>query len=105
MDLWRLPINPISPKEKEPAQHLNLATTNEQIRHTAATSLYTLPYKQQQMKYMHQTFLNLPPATLLKAIINALNDAVPKGYNTSGQLIGARVYRVDDCPHTILDNL
>ena len=39
------------------------------------------------------------------AIINALNDAVPEGYKTSGQLIGARVYRADDCPRTILDNL
>ena len=39
------------------------------------------------------------------AIIDALNDAVPEGYKTSGQLIGARVYRADDCPRTILDNL
>ena len=39
------------------------------------------------------------------AIIDVLNDAVPEGYKTSGQLIGARVYRADDCPRTILDNL
>ena len=38
-------------------------------------------------------------------IIDALNDAVPEGYKTSGQLIGARVYRADDCLRTILDNL
>ena len=69
-DLWQLPINPSSPEEKELAQHLNLAIANKQIRHTAATSLYTLPYKQQQMKFLHQTFFNLPPATLLKAIAN-----------------------------------
>jgi hypothetical protein len=76
-DLWRLPINPISPEEKEPAQHLNLAIANKQIRHTAATPLYTLPYKQQQMKYMHQTFFNLPPATLLKAITNGQMSDIP----------------------------
>ena len=39
------------------------------------------------------------------AIIDALNDAVPEGYKTSGQLIRARVYRAYDCPRTILDNL
>jgi hypothetical protein len=38
--------------------------------HTAAASVYTLPYKQQQMKYMHQSFYNMPIPTLVKAIQN-----------------------------------
>ena len=38
-------------------------------------------------------------------IIDALNDTLPEGYKTSGQLIGARVNRADDCLCTILDNL
>mgnify|MGYP007004165810 FL=1 len=46
-DLWRLPINPISPHEKEPSQHLKVEMRHNKVRHTAATSLYTLPYKQQ----------------------------------------------------------
>ena len=44
-DLWQLPINPISPEEKEPAQHLNLVIASKQTMHTAAISLNTLPYK------------------------------------------------------------
>ena len=39
------------------------------------------------------------------AIIDALNDAILEGYKTSVQLIGARVYRADDYPRTILDNI
>ena len=31
------------------------------------------------------------------AVINALNNAMPEGYNNTGQLIGAKVYRLDDC--------
>ena len=76
-DLWRLPINPISPHKKEPSQHLNVEMRHNKVRHTAATSLYTLPYKQQQMKYMHQTFFNLPPATILKAISNDQLSGIP----------------------------
>ena len=36
---------------------------------TAAT-LYTLPYKQQKVKYMHQTFFAMPAATLEKASLS-----------------------------------
>ena len=39
------------------------------------------------------------------AVINALNDAVPEGYKNTGQLIGAKVYHLDNCPQLILDNL
>ena len=39
------------------------------------------------------------------AVIEALNDAVPEGYKNTDQLIGAKVYRFNHCPRTILDNL
>ena len=32
--------------------------------------MYTLPYKQQQMKYMHQKFFNMPIPTLIKIMQN-----------------------------------
>jgi hypothetical protein len=39
------------------------------------------------------------------AITNALNKAVPEGYKSSSQLIGARVYYMDDCLYTLLVDL
>ena len=50
---------------------------DDNVRHTAATSLYILPYKQQQMKYIHQTFYNLPPPTLIEAISNGQLRGIP----------------------------
>ena len=43
---------------------------------TAAT-LYTLPYKQQKIKYMHQTFFAMPAATPEKAINNNQLKGIP----------------------------
>ena len=40
------------------------------ITHMTAILVYTLPYKQQQMKYMHQRIYNMPIPTLIKAIQN-----------------------------------
>ena len=37
---------------------------------TAAVLVYMLLYKQQQMKYMHQSFYNVPISTLVKVIQN-----------------------------------
>ena len=39
------------------------------------------------------------------AVTDALNNTVPEGYKSTSQLIGAKVYRSDNCPRTILDNL
>ena len=36
----------------------------------AAATVHTLPYKQQKVKYMHQTFFAMPPTTLEKTISN-----------------------------------
>ena len=49
--------------EEEPKQEQNLPSI-------AAVTVYTLPYKQQKVKYMHQTFFAMPPTTLEKAISN-----------------------------------
>ena len=43
----------------------------------AAATLYTLPYKQQKIKYMHQTFFAMPVATLEKAINNNQLKGIP----------------------------
>ena len=35
-----------------------------------ANNIYTLPYKQKQLKYMHQSFFSPPVAMIIKAISN-----------------------------------
>ena len=49
--MWKLPINPI--KKKNDNAYLYLTPTNKGAGHTSS-NLYTLPYKKQQLKYMHQ---------------------------------------------------
>ena len=66
--LWMLPIKSHT-SSKRPRQKHNSYRLRKQ-QHSAAATVYTLPYKQQQMKYMHQSFFNLPATTLIKAIIN-----------------------------------
>ena len=65
--MWKLPINPIN-KNNDNA-YLDLAPTNKVAGHTAS-NLYTLLYKQQQLKYMHQTFFNPPIATIIDVANN-----------------------------------
>ena len=50
-DLWIVPING---QEQPAAQSTETAQNPPQL---AAATVYTLPYKQQKMRYMHQTFL------------------------------------------------
>jgi hypothetical protein len=75
--LWLLPIAERSTDIREKnttyaALKLQLPRTRlaANINHTAATLVYMLPYKQQQMKYMHQSFYNIPIPTLIEAIQN-----------------------------------
>ena len=42
--------------------------------------------------------------TIHTVVIDALNNAVPEGYKSTGKLIGAKVYISNGCPQTILDN-
>ena len=62
-----------------PVAHLNLHTPTHsvhQIQHIAA-NLYTLPFKQQQLKYMHQALFNPPTHTLIKAVNNGQLEGFP----------------------------
>ena len=65
--MWKLPIKPIN-KSNDNA-YLDLAPTNKGTGHTAS-NLYTLPYKQRQLKYMHQAFFN----PLIAKIIDVANN-------------------------------
>lgn len=63
-DLW---IVPIDGKEQIIAQASTITQNPLQL---AAATVYTLPYKQQKMRYMHQTFMTMPAPTLEKAVQN-----------------------------------
>ena len=56
---------------------LNLAReTATDIPHTAA-NVYTIPYRQNQVKFVHQAFFSPTIATLLKAINNGQMEGIP----------------------------
>ena len=59
--LWQLPINPSEHAKPTSTvvDHLDLHVPLNQIYHSA-NGLYTMPYKQNQLKYMHQAFFSLP---------------------------------------------
>ena len=61
---WILPI--------DGQQELNNETSSiaQNLQSIASVIIYTLPYKQQKVKYMHQTSFLVPAPTLLKAIAN-----------------------------------
>jgi hypothetical protein len=55
--LWKVPINPTF-KRPQVLPHLDLEISNrtsDQMYHMAA-NVYTLPFKQQQLKFIHQVF-------------------------------------------------
>eukprot|EP00804_Cyclotella_cryptica_P013523 CCRYP_017243-RA/>CCRYP_017243-RA protein AED:0.41 eAED:0.30 QI:0/0/0/1/1/1/5/0/1642 len=69
--LWKVPIHPHQPPH--PGQHSKPSSPHAAPHIAAchtALNVYTLPSKQQQLKYMHQAFFSPPIATLLKAINN-----------------------------------
>ena len=53
-----------------------MAPTNKGAGHTAS-NLYTLPYKQQKLKYMHQSLFNPPIATIIDAANNNQLHGIP----------------------------
>eukprot|EP00984_Skeletonema_dohrnii_P002769 scaffold955_cov79-Skeletonema_dohrnii-CCMP3373.AAC.11 len=75
--LWRLPINPVSPHRQETVQGLDLHIPMNHPMNDAAMNVYTIPYRQNQVKYMHQTFFSLPKHTLIKAINNDQLEGIP----------------------------
>ena len=63
--LWILPIDgQTSLGEEEPAQE------RQHLFSIAAATVHILPNKQQNVKYMHQTFFAMPLAALEKAMSN-----------------------------------
>ena len=82
--LCKLPINSkTNPTPNRQGQHLealNICTVRGKQRstlHTANASLYTLPYKHNQLKYMHQSFLNAPIKMLIDAAHNNQITGIP----------------------------
>ena len=76
--LWRLPLNPRSPQNETTSHaHLDLKMTDRQIAQHAAHNVYTLLYRRNQLKYMHQTLFNPPMETLIKAIENDQLEGFP----------------------------
>ena len=77
--LWKLPINPTKNPNDASTTIANLdlhVMPKQKISHTA-NALYTLPYKQNQLKYMHQAFFNPPVQTLIKAALNGQLEGIP----------------------------
>ena len=82
--LWKLPINPkTNPTPNRQRYHLeafNICTEKgkqQSTLHTANASLYTLPYKQNQIKYMHQAFFNAPIKMIIDASHNNQFTVIP----------------------------
>ena len=62
--------------------------------------------KTEQALWEANTKVYVNQQNVLRAIIDALNSAVPKSYRrTQGENIGAVLHRVTDDPRTILDGL
>ena len=49
---------------------------HQQANHMAY-NIYTIPHKQNQLKYMHQSFFNAPMPTLFKAVSNGQLEGIP----------------------------
>ena len=62
--LWIMPIDGRSSLDEEEIKQ------EQNPPSIAAATVYTLPYKQQKVKYMHQTFSAMLPTTIEKAISN-----------------------------------
>ena len=76
--LWQLPINPVGQARQAltDVDHLDLQVPASQVHH-AANCLYTMPYKQNQLKYMHQSFFSLPIQQILDAAMNNQLKGIP----------------------------
>ena len=77
-DLWQIPLQQHQLPINQQTTHANdeFPLPNQQVQHMAS-NLYTLPYKQQQIKYMHQTFFAPPHTTLLEAIDKGHLKSIP----------------------------
>ena len=75
--LWQLPINPTgkATKKSDMIDHLDLQLPATKMQH-GANGLYTMPYKQNQLKYMHQSFFNLPLKQIIDAAMNGQLEGI-----------------------------
>ena len=92
-NLWKLPINPTTKPTSTTISSLDLQATKGAINTTIsglgrqfqqatrgtqqANTVYTIPHKQNQVKYMHQCFFSPPMQTLLDAIANDQLKGIP----------------------------
>ena len=88
-EMWQLPINPVSKNNRlegldlmgiSQAAITSRATAPRASAHSAQAminSLYTLPYKHQQLKYMHQSFFSPPIQTISEAASNNQLHGIP----------------------------
>ena len=76
-NLWRLPINPTAKPTHDWLAHLDLHMTPKQATNHVAQNVYTIPYKQNQLKFMHQTFFCPPIETLIQAIPRKHLEGIP----------------------------
>ena len=76
--LWQLPINPTGKANQKSnmIDHLDLQLPATKIHH-GANGLYTMPYKRNQLKYMHQSFFNLPLQQMIDAAMNGQLEGIP----------------------------
>ena len=75
---WRLSINPaVMPTPAPTTTALDLHLYPGQSTTHLACNVYTITHKQNQMKYMHQSFLNAPIPTILKAITKGHLQGIP----------------------------
>ena len=75
--LWRLPINPTAKPTHDRLAYLDLHMTPKQATNHVAQNVYTIPYKQNQLKFMHQTFFCPPIKTLIQAIHREHLEGIP----------------------------
>ena len=73
--MWKLPVNP----KPESSQLLKISISYQVPRRIKflLNNLYTLPYKQQQLKFMHQSFFRAPHQTIIDAANNKQLDTIP----------------------------
>jgi hypothetical protein len=77
-NLWRLPINPTAKPTGNRLAHLKLHMTLNKFATHIAQNVYTLPYKHNQLKFMHQTFFCPPIETLTQAIQSTHLEGIPR---------------------------
>ena len=77
--MWKLLISPVS--KNNMIEGLDLHIPHQQRRGTTrvntSNNLYILPYKHQQLKYMHQSFFSPPSQTIVEAANNNQLQGIP----------------------------